>query len=219
MPASIRFRTLRRNVVELRKSLLPKKFDPIGNYSDRQLTRSVAYRVLAHAEIEAYLEDRVLDIAKKAFDKWNINKTKTSLTLCSLLAFCGQEMKKPPDSLNSPQANQQTKWGELLHMERKLNKALQHFRINVKDNHGVKEKNILSLLLPVGVDPNDLDPLWLTNMDSFGASRGEAAHTSFRRICVNNTPDPKSEFDTVNGLLAGIKQVDDLLNALELSVL
>ena len=37
--------------------MLPEKFSPTGDYSDRQLDRARGFRLLAHAEIEAFLED------------------------------------------------------------------------------------------------------------------------------------------------------------------
>ena len=51
-----------------------------------------------------------------------------------------------------------------------------------RENHGIKEKNILGLLLPVGVLETDLDPVWMGTMSSFGASRGVVAHTSAKRV-------------------------------------
>ena len=62
MSSSSRFRTLTKELNRLERQFLPK-INPTGIYSDRQLALTIAYRVLAHAEIEAYLEDRVQKVA------------------------------------------------------------------------------------------------------------------------------------------------------------
>ena len=58
--------------------------------------------------------------------------------------------------------------------------AQKQFISNVRGNHGVKEKNFKRLILPLGVEIDELDGTWLTNLDNFGASRGETAHKTKR---------------------------------------
>jgi hypothetical protein len=64
-------RLLRERVEGLRNHLLPTPFDPTGTYSDEAGTqiRALAFRVLAHAELETYFEERVVEIAKSPFEK------------------------------------------------------------------------------------------------------------------------------------------------------
>lgn len=198
---------------ELREHLLPGQFSPTGNYSPRQLTRTIAYRVLVHAEIESYLEDRVSDIAKEALRKWNSNKVATT-TLLALIAFSDREMRSPPASIQPPQPTQSQKWNELLYLQEKANLASKAFFLTVKNNHGLREANILSLFLPIGVDPNALSPNWLANMDSFGALRGEAAHKSSQNICIQQAPDPQNEYNLIQQLIVEIRSVDQMLSTL-----
>ena len=54
---SKRFRILEQELKKLRKYFLPHQFDSLGNYRERQIALATAYRVLAHAEFESYLED------------------------------------------------------------------------------------------------------------------------------------------------------------------
>lgn len=103
MPTSRRFRDLERELSRLKKQFLPK-ISPTGLYSDRKLSLTIAYRVLAHAEIEAYLEDRVWEIALYAKNKWASERL-ASRTLISLLAFSGQEMELPPETLTPLRAS------------------------------------------------------------------------------------------------------------------
>lgn len=52
---------LKTSIRSLRRHLLPAKFDPTGTYRDRVFTGVVAFRVLSHAAIEQYFEERSID--------------------------------------------------------------------------------------------------------------------------------------------------------------
>jgi hypothetical protein len=88
-----------------------------------------------------------------------------------------------------------------------------YFRLVREDNHGIRERNLLSLLLPIGIDHNSLDPTFLANMDSFGKLRGAAAHTS-SRSGVRSAADPADEFNRVLSLMQGIQVIDERFDAL-----
>ena len=98
MPKSLRFRQLTKELNRLKKQFLPRKFSEINDYSERQLALTFAYRVFAHAEIESYLEDRVWDTVLAAKNIWD-NQGKASRVLLCVIAFSGQEMEAPPDTL------------------------------------------------------------------------------------------------------------------------
>lgn len=208
---SQRFITLERELRNLRKFFLPRQFSLTGNYSERKIALAVAYRVLAHAEIESYIEDRVLAIATNAVDAWTTHK-KTKLTLVSLFAFSGLTLDKPPDSLTPRQRSQNL--DDKVKFDNKLGKVFNSFRTSVVDNHGIKEKNLLSLLLPIGINNDDLDQVWLREMNDFGAKRGEFAHQSASNYKTRQPPDPKNELEMVNRLLQGLIHIDRLLNNL-----
>ena len=44
-----------------------------------------------------------------------------------------------------------------------------------KENHGVRERNLMRILLPIGVRESDLDPVWVGEMETFGIGRGVIA--------------------------------------------
>jgi hypothetical protein len=213
MSQSQRFRILVRELNKLRKYLLPRKFDSTEvDYSDRKITQFIAYRVLAHAEIEAYLEDRALEAARYAIKIWK-DTGEVHKILLSLLAFCGHTMELPPTSL-SPKKPSKTVPEEKLKLGKKLDLASNAFDHRIRENHGLKETNLLSLLLPIGIDSDDLDSAWLSTMNTFGERRGIAAHTSATSYKATQPPDPKTEFDTVNTILEGLKDIDQLINKL-----
>jgi hypothetical protein len=43
-------------------------------------------------------------------------------------------------------------------------------------NHGIKEANLHSLVLPLGFGLADFDPVWVAEMNWLGRARGDVAH-------------------------------------------
>jgi hypothetical protein len=211
MPKSARFRTLTKELTRLKNQFLPK-INPIGLYSDRQLSRTLAYRVLAHAEMESYLEDRAWEVVQDAKRVWD-NTGKTRLTLVSLVAFSGQMMEKPPDTL-TPSKGKKSVPLDKLKTSKTIDLAINSFKWVIDNNHGIKETNILALLLPIGIDSDDLDPVWLATMNTFGENRGVVAHTSATSYRTIQPPDPASEINMVKQITQELLKVDELINNL-----
>ena len=214
--ASDRYQELRSRIDKMREHLLSAvEISETGSYedADKVAILSLSFRVLAHAEIESYLEDRVVGIAKAALASWK-SSNHISRPLLYLLAFSGNHMKKPPESLEAPSDNKRKEWPSLLDPSDRLNDAVTAFvRAAQLENHGVREANLLSLLLPVGLDPSLLDPVLLTDFDSFGRRRGEAAHKS-TTTHVRKELNPADEEKYVDNLLVGILPLDEALDSL-----
>ncbi len=214
VPRSASFRQLEGSLRQLRRQLLPRQFDPTGTYPDRIIARARGYRVLAHAEIEHFIEQRAQEVVLDALNAWNSTGT-MRVTLASLIAFCGNMANVPPSTLlpNDPSAKKRHDCE--LKLQLRLNAAANSFFAAAKENHGIKEKNLLRLLLPIGVNPVDIDPTWLATMNSFGERRGEAAHASGNVGKVKHPPDPKTELNLVVQVLKGLRDIDELLNELK----
>jgi hypothetical protein len=191
MAQSRRYRALARRLEELRKRILPRDFSPTGDYSPIQLDRARGYRLLVHAEIESFLEDRPVQLATKAFNDWRVD-SKPRHTIAALLAFCRITDKN---------------FGTLAEC---VGAAFATFNYMIRHNHGVKKEDILKFLLPIGVDRSQLDATWLSTLNFFGTARGEIVHSSVR---VHQPIDPRTEYDTVaNKILPGLRELDELLS-------
>ena len=210
MPESDRFITLITQLNRLKDEFLPE-ISPISSYSESKLSRTTAYRVLAHAEIESYLEERAWTIVIDAKEAWKMGKT--TRTLICLLGFSGLTMDKPPDTL-TPQKGSKTVKEEKIKISKKIDLAVESFKRVISQNHGVKEDHILSLLLPIGIDSDDLDPAWLATMNTFGEKRGLVAHTSATSYMTTQTPDPANELNTVTQITHELLRIDELINNL-----
>lgn len=210
MSSSSRFFTLKKELNRIRKQFLPK-INPTGTYSDKQLALTIAYRVLSHAEIEAYLEDRAWDTAMKAKRDWD-NTGKTCRTLLSLLAFSGEMMDLPPDSFMTIKGKKAISSG--LKSSEKVTLAVNCFKKIIDKNHGVKEANILALLLPIGIDSDDLDSVLIATLNTFGEQRGLVAHSSAASYRTKQPPDPATELSRMQQITQGLLQIDELINKL-----
>ena len=210
MPKSLRFRQLTKELNRLKKQFLPRKFSEINEYSERQLALTFAYRVFAHSEIESYLEYRVWDTVQTAKNIWD-KQGKAGRVLLCVIAFSGQEMENPPDTITPLKGNKNVSLDKLK-ITKKIDIVIRCFKSVIDQNHGIKETNLLKLLLPIGIDSDDLDKVWLANMNTFGEERGEIAHSS--GIKTKKTPNPADELERVKQIIQELEKVDQLITNL-----
>lgn len=192
MPQSARLLQLKKRLTILRRHLLPADLSATGSYSLLVLDRARGYRVLVHAEFEAYLEDRCWAVASGAIQQWKVDM-KPRHVLMSLLTRCG------PSASNS------------LTLEDRVGKAGNCYHHLIQQNHGIRELNLVNLLQPVGIELTDLDGTWVSTMDSFGVARGEVAHSA---IGAQKPIDPQTELKIVKQLREGLGDLDELINTL-----
>ena len=192
---------LRSRIRELRNHFLPKLFDPTGSYSARQFDRARAFRLLAHAEIEWYLELISSETANKAYEAWKVRGVITEPLIAMVVYNESPLVKIPETKPSTGQADLNSR------IENSRNSFTSYSRSR---NNGIRERNILRLLFPVGIREVDIDSTWLSTIDSFGKDRGETAHHSNR---VSNPPDPKNEFDKVTQIVDGLVDIDRKLLA------
>ncbi|WP_146073584.1 HEPN domain-containing protein [Amycolatopsis sp. CA-126428] len=196
---SARFSDLTKRISELKRHLLPRKFDPTGSYSDAVYERARAFRVLAHAEFEAYIEDRAAEVVNRAFDVWK-DAGKLAPCLLSLVAYKDSLHPVPgslSDSSNKHKFHNLT--GVVDAARNEFNKYLR------RQNHGIKEKNILRILIPIGIKIEEINSSWLVTTDTWAASRGDAAHKSAK---LQVKLDPQHELKTVMEILEGFEEMD-----------
>lgn len=211
--ASKRFRLMRSELNRLRRVLVPKlQKGEILNLTPRLSIRALSYRVLSHAEIEQYLEDRADEVARAADASWKDRRHVSETTLC-LLAFSGQQLARVPSTLKPP-PNKQQDWSELVKPDKRLSHAITQFtRYARRENHGIKEENALALLLPIGLRADEIDELLLAEMNDFGTKRGSAAHASVAGH-VTAGVNPFDEVAQVGRILEGLEIVDQKLDRL-----
>lgn len=206
MARSKRYMDLQRAVTNLWKALLPRKFDPTGTYRsvERVHLRTISFRILVHAEIESYIEDRAFELFDAGYKAWASDNIPNRVVL-ALLAYSGVMTRPPPGKLGGDPNSQKS----YDHVGKPIQKAQAAWRAVHKDNHGIKESNIVALLLPLGIASEDIDTTLLADLTSFGGSRGAVAHRS--SIGVTTYADPKSEHDQALQVVAALELVDELI--------
>jgi len=205
MAKSAHYKNLSKRITKLKKHFIPKTH-PLGEYSDLKLDRISAFRVLSHAEIEFYLEERAKEIVKNAIAQHglgNFNKV-----VLSLLAFMKNDDHNITKAVNSKQKDSIKNIDEII-----KSSATDYYKI-LAGNNGIRKKDILSILLPLGISEDELDSAWLSTIDSYGASRGDVAHQSATHYRANYTIDPVDEVNTVETILDGIEELEKLFNNL-----
>jgi hypothetical protein len=165
--------------------------------------RAISFRIIVHAEIESYLEDRAFELLDAAWKHWKASRVPSEVVI-GILAFSEVKTSLPPDSLGLGASKQS--YDDL---SVPLDKAQNVWRTNHKDNHGIKEANVLKLLLPLGIQHTKLDSMLLADLSSYGTARGEVAHKS--NYAIAKFADPKAEYDTAIKLVKDLKKLDFLI--------
>lgn len=199
--ASRRFEELAKRIEELRQCFLPKEFDPTGSYEDEVYEHARAFRVLAHAEFESFIEDRVIEVVDNAISQWKVAGSITT----SLLAMMAYREFAPaiPESLSGAAAKP-SKFPSLAARVEAARTELHRYARN--QNHGIKEKNLLRLLLPIGIQEAEIDATWLSAAEAWATARGDAAHKGAK---MQVRPDPQNELKVVNLVLEGFRDLDE----------
>ena len=192
---------LQRELDRLRRHFLPAPFNALGVYPDSARTQAHtrAFLLLSHAEIESYLETWAREVARAAEAIWT-SKQRITPPLAFLLSW-GDERLLLPDSLSGPGSkDSQQRLAEL------VTRLFPVYYKRIKENNGVKEKNVLGLFGPLGVPVGAFSATLLPNLDALGAIRGLHAHHSGK--AVRSVLDPETEYQRVSTLLSDLTGFD-----------
>lgn len=191
MPLSKRLQQLLRRLDTLEKHFMPQEFSLTGRYSKEQDDKTKAYLLLVHAELEAYFEDRARNRLIVAHSHWQ--RTGACTSVLSRLIVHHQDELEPLSQIS-------------------VTRAVNHFTDKLDKNHGIKEKNLLSIFLPLGLGHHDLDTRLVSACNQLGRKRGQFAHASIK---THQQVDPKTERDNVRkNIVPEIKKLDQRLRVL-----
>lgn len=196
MKVSILYTNLRKRVFYLKKQL---SFDTKNSQRKINQDKLRAFKLLAHAELESYIENAVLEVLNRCEAEWQTNQ-KMLPSLQFLIIY--------PTSRFEANESQLTK-------EDRVRQILDSFKKSVANNNGIKRKNVLLLVVPLGVDYNTIDETWLSTIDSYGADRGKVAHRSFS---VQQQIDKMNELNNLDLVLKGFRKMDLQLQNVSISL-
>lgn len=170
-------------------------FDFFSDESDgpneKQMDLIRGMLLLCHAEFEAYIEDLAQMILDGAYEKWKNNHV-ANYNLSALFLNADKFTKDET-------------------VETKIGKIVSDHRKTIKDNNGIKEKNINKLFVPLGYQSGDFDSTLISDLNSFSTDRGGIAHTS--AISITQLYDKQSEIDRINRIVIGMRNFQETLFA------
>lgn len=190
------YNKLCRRIIELGNCYLPKQPKPLGNYTKKEKDNIRAYSLLTHAELEYYFEAISIKKVDDALKKWLANKRYNSTILLTLSCFI-EHNKHVKDASTT---------------EEKIRKIVGIYHEVISKNNGIKENNIRSILIPIGIIEADMNNTWLNTLNSFGSTRGDIAHTCASVQTLPNHSDIKND---IQNILADLKALDLIINALK----
>lgn len=204
MAQSRRWYSLYREIEALRKNMLPSKFNNLGQYSRpaQVQARTRAFLVLSHAELETFFEEWAKEIARKSEEVWKSNR-KVTQPLAVLIATSDSHIPVNDKISEAQQEDIGTK------VDAFIRKRYEEYYKQIRENKGIKQSNLLTLLSPLGVPGTAYGGTLLPSLDSFGKSRGLHVHNSVRS--VQNILDPELEYKRVQDLVVDIKTLDTWL--------
>lgn len=203
---STHFRYLTKNLNKLEQVFLSMKRRHDGSYTVREQTMVRAYGLLAHAEIEYYFENIAKEVVLNAYAKWKSDK-KPSHVLMSVTTFINIK-EKIPEKVSRQKINKD----EEGLIENRLQEYVSKYMAIIDKNNGVKEIDLLKLLLPLGIHLNEIDTTFLISIDSFGRDRGEIAHNSIK---TQSLIDPFTKQRDVTNILTEIGKLDNKIISLK----
>jgi hypothetical protein len=199
MPKSRRFSQLEQRLNVLREHFIPATFSETGSYEDRTLDHTRAFVVLAHAEMESYIEDRARSKAERALKQWRSSGLCSGI-LSHLLVYHSARTAKGQG------------WTPAMPSDENVRKAVSFYVSELGQNHGIKEHNVLSMLVPIGLAHRSISTTLLATLDSFGVLRGRVAHMSLK---AHQAIDPKTSSDNVLvNILPDLVRLDESISRL-----
>ncbi|WP_366931296.1 HEPN domain-containing protein [Nitratireductor sp.] len=128
-----------------------------------------SYILLSHSAFEQYIEDIVLLISREAHTQFKKEKR-----VCrAMLSIVAHEAIKQVDDEISRRKIKSSVASNLLDF---ASIAVSNINIDVKSNHGITTANQRSLLLPIGIDPEETNLTVSAALNAFGTKRGSIAH-------------------------------------------
>ncbi len=159
---STEYTNLVKNIIVIDKEF--RDFDEKDSSNPENQRKLRACISLIHSELESYFEL----VALKVVDLYQTNRmdsTQAKLFTNSIFFY-----------------NHKVYEGQNEDVATRLDKSINLYKASISQNNGIKEKDILKLLLPIGIPLANIDSVWLASINSFGALRGEIMHNSINQI-------------------------------------
>ncbi|MFB7894690.1 hypothetical protein ACFC1I_20975 [Microbacterium sp. NPDC056044] len=164
-------------------------------YSPADFLDALAYRLLASAALEHYVEQRCLEIGASGADR--LARSQPSSTGRSLVIWARFQDRRQPRPVHIHELDAISDLGEGA-----TSYAL--YVSHVRRNHGISGNDLRALALPLGIRESQLPVILTTLLDDLADKRNPASHT-----VVRSRSEPESEVKLLNQILTPLRQLDD----------
>lgn len=185
MPAlRARIRTLQAKYVD--PQLAAERANPLTFMPD--VDNLAAFRLLAHAEFEEYLERKARDglASIDAAFRSGQNTVRQNISVLVIAMSLSKQLRF-----------------ELTYWSADVTDLLRSARDWIGKNNGIKDASFTMLSVFSGKMPDEVDSALSASLSTYGVSRGDVAHKSATR--VTTIQSPSIEVQAVENLIAGLE--------------
>ena len=186
-----------KQLADLEKCFIVRRQD-YNQYTPEDHLKALAYRLLASAALESFIESRCVEIAKAGCER--IQKSQPSATGRALIVWSLTQDRWAP-SVPVPIHEDDPLHGSML-----ATKALDTYQKSVKKSHGINGDDLQKLVFPLGLRESQVPQILTASLDSFAANRNPASHSYVKR--ANSQAEPIQELNIINQILPPLRQLD-----------
>lgn len=195
MPSNL-YVGMQQRIENLKKALLAEKDDLDADAEDQ--LRAVAYRVLASATIEEFVEKRCVETAKTGIERFK--KGDESSTARALVTWL--VVRNTPDVVPLEP-------GDVKAYFHLLDEAFKAYSASASNNHGLDARDLRNLVHPVGLRSHQVPEELADRLQALADKRNPSVHTS--TLKVTRRTNPGIERDQVDTIVALLERLDDEL--------
>ena len=192
--ASPLFVAFEQRLAELENYFIVRRPD-YNQYTTQDFVKGLAYRLLASAALENYVEERCLEIAKSGCAR--LARSQPSATGRALAVWSTMQDRWTPASVMyihevdavSNSTDAQT--------------ALAAYTKAVKKSHGIAARDLRNLVYPLGLRESQVPEVLLNSLDDLAEKRNPASHAYVRL-----QTEPELEVKVLGQILMPLRQLD-----------
>ncbi|WIY05102.1 hypothetical protein QRX60_15130 [Amycolatopsis mongoliensis] len=175
--------------------------------SQREVDLLHGLRVLAHSEIQAFIES----VASTILEVTEDNATRGRLTHAGhqlMVHDMADRYFRATAFSRYPTYDTKLIIANFQSDPIPLAEAIKRHKKVVKENNGVKETNVRRLLLPLGYRESFFVPGLLNDLNNFGAARGDVAHGPGSTVGLQHKPSGSTEITRIKKLEHGLEMLE-----------
>jgi hypothetical protein len=161
--------------------------------------KALAFRLLASAAIEDYVEKRCVEVAKLGCDRFK--KGQPSSTGRAIVTWSTVRTYSRSFPIHE---------GDVLELIDVADEALKSYLQSVKSTHGMSGRDLTSLVYPLGLRQRQVPPQLVESLNALSTSRDPASHVYVNR--AKSMVEPIEEWRTVDQVMKPLAQLDDDLS-------